>query len=235
MRLPVEDSPSAESRAQRPYRLGGVECWTARELAAQMAKQWEVASKDLGRGFITDWLQNELHDQDLARAVLDVLDAKNISADERLLWALVKLAPDLPPVWKQWSLAKDDLIATAHAANRGDEASRALLLELYKGKPDVLGIYAEEGHVECKRIRAYWRATARDYEKTWQTALSYGVPAKLQPDLTAVLPGLLLMAVSPTFQDEFQVEIQTLAQRLIHRPAWLSGLLELGVTSRARQ
>ena len=106
LRLPVEDSPSAESRAQRPYRLGGVECRTARELAVQMAKQWKVASKDLGRGFITDWLRNELHDQDLARAVLDVLDAKNISADERLLRALVKMARDLPPVWKQWSLGK---------------------------------------------------------------------------------------------------------------------------------
>jgi hypothetical protein len=63
--------------------------------------------------------------------------------------------------------------------------------------------------------------------------LAYGVPAKLQPDLTAVLPGLLLMAVSPTFQDELQTEIQALTQRLIHRPAWLVGLLELPLSGSA--
>jgi WD40 repeat protein len=227
LRLPVEDRPVSEAQAQRPYRLGQEECWTARELAVQMARHWEAASKDLGRGFISDWLRTELHDQDLARAALDVLDDSAMSADERLLRVLVKMAPDLPPVWKQWSLAKDDLIAAANQANQGDEACRGLLLMLYQGQPDVLGIYAEAGNAGCQQIRTGWQTTVTDYEKTWQTALAYGVPAKLQPDLAAVLPGLLLAAVSSKFQEELQAEIQTLAQRLIHRPAWLAGLLEL--------
>ena len=229
LRWPVDAglSDAGASRARRFYRLGGVECWTARELATQMAKQWETASKDLGRGFISDWLRNDLGDQDLARAALDVLDDSAMSADERLLRVLIKLAPDLPPVWKQWSLARADLIAAANAANRGDQACRALLLELHRGQPDVLGIYTEAGNVECQKICIGWQKTVTDYEKTWQTAMAYGVPAKLQPDLAAVLPGLLLAAVSSKFQKELQAEIQTLAERLIHRPAWLAGLLEL--------
>ena len=224
LRLPVEDSPSAEGRAQRPYRLGGVDCWTARELAGQMAQQWAAASKDLDRGFITDWLRNELHDQDLARAALDVLDDPKMDADERLLRVLVKMAPDLPPVWKQWSLALEDLSAAAQAASRGDAASQAMLWELYQGQPDVLGIYAAAGHADCGQAQDAWRQTVTEHEKTWQTALTYGVPEKLKPDLAVVLPGLLLAAMSPV---ELQKEIKSLAERLVHRPAWLTGLLEL--------
>ena len=235
LRLPVDAglSEAGASRARRFYRLGGVECWTARELATQMAKQWETASKDLQRGFITDWLRNDWGDQDLTRAVLDVLDARNMNADEQLLRVLLKLAPDLPPVWKQWSLAKEDLITAATAANQGDEVCQVLLLELHRGQPDVLRIYAEEGNAECQRIRTGWRMTVTDYEKTWQTALAYGVPEKLKPELAVVMPGLLLVMLSGVFQKELKVEMQTLVQRLIHCPAWLVDLLKLPLSGGA--
>jgi lipase chaperone LimK len=124
----------------------------------------------LGRGFITDWLRTELHDQDLARTALDVLDDAAMSADERLLRVLVKITPDLPPIWKQWSLAKADLIAAANQANQGDEACRGLLSDLYQ--QDVLGIYARLGNAECQRTEMDWQATVKDYEETWQTALA---------------------------------------------------------------
>ncbi len=232
LRLPVDAGRSevGASRARRFYRLGGVECWTARELATQMAKQWDTASKDLGRGFITDWLRNDWGDQDLTRAVLDVLDAKNRSADEQLLRVLLKLAPDLPPVWKQWSLAKEDLIAAAHAANRGDAASQRLLWELSQGPVDVMGIYAAADYAECRRIQDAWWRMITEYEKTWQTALAYGVPEKLKPELAVVMPGLLLAAMSPV---ELRAEIKTLAKQLIHCPTWLADLLKLPLSGGA--
>jgi len=223
LRLPVEESPSAEGRAQRPYRLGGVDCWTARELAVQMAQQWKAASKDLGRGFITDWLRNELHDQDLARAALDVLDDREMDADERLLRMLVRMAPDLPPVWKQWSLALEDLRAAAQAANQGDEACRRLLADLYQ--LNVLGIYAKAGNEECQRIQPDWRATVKDYEKTWQTAVANKhLLAKCQPDLVVALPSLLLVAVSPIFQNELEAQTKALLLESFEYPVWLSQL-----------
>ena len=232
LRLTVDAglSEAGASRARRFYRLGGVECWTARELATQMAKQWETASKDLQRGFITDWLRNDWGDQDLTRAVLDVLDDTAMSADEQLLRVLVKMAPDLPPVWKQWSLAQEDLIAAAHAANRGDAASQRLLWELSQGSVDVMGIYAAAGYAECRRIQDAWRRMITEYEKTWQTALAYGVPEKLKPDLAVVMPGLLLAAMSPV---ELRAEIKTLAKQLIHCPTWLADLLKLPLSGGA--
>jgi len=234
LRLPEIERPTNEARASRPYRLGGEECWTARELALQMARHWAAASKDLGRGFITDWLRTELHDQDLARTALDVLDDAAMGTDERLLRILVKMAPNLPPVWKQWSLAKADLIAVANQANQGDEACRGLLSMLYQGQPDVLGIYAEAGNGECQRIQMDWQATVKDYEETWQTALANNsLLAKSQPDRVVVLPSLLLAAVSPVFRDELEAEMKALAEDPFDRPVWFSDLL--GVRSRNGQ
>jgi len=225
LRLPEVEHPTNEPRASRPYRLGGEECWTAQELAVQMARHWAAASKDLGRGFITDWLRTELHDQDLARTALDVLDDAAMSADERLLRVLVKIAPDLPPVWKQWSLAKADLIAAANQANQGDEASRDLLVDLYQR--DVLGMYAEVGNAECQRIQMDWQTTIKNYEETWQTALANNsLLAQSQPDWVVVLPSLLLAASSPIFQDELDAEMKALAEEPFDRPpVWFSNLL----------
>jgi hypothetical protein len=190
-----------------------------------MARHWEAASKDLGRGFITDWLRTDLYDQDLARTALDVLDDAAMSADERLLRVLVKIAPDLPPVWKQWSLAKEDLIAAANQANQGDEACRGLLSDLYQ--QDVLGIYARVGNAECQRIQMDWQTTIKSYEETWQTALANNSSlAKSQPDLVVVLPSLLLAASSPMFQDELDAGMKALAEDPFDRPpVWFSDLL----------
>jgi len=224
--IPMEVvQPEAKTfRPRRFYRLGGVECRTGRELAEQIARQWEVARKDLARGLIADWLRGDLEDRDVARAALEVLDAQDMGLDERLLRLLVRLAPDLPPMWKSWSLATDDLVAVAHAANRGDETSRALLLELYRG--EILGVYASAGNEECRWLETLWREAGSEYEKIWQTALACGVPAKMQPDFSAVLPDLLLAAASPVFREELREAARTLAQHLVHPPSWLEGLLD---------
>ncbi len=227
LRVPVETvQPEARTfRPQRFYRLGGVECRTTRELAEQIAKQWDTAGRDLEKGLIAEWLRGEPDDRNSARAALDALeDTQDAGTDERLLRLRVKLGPDLSPVWKQWSLAPDHLVAAAVAANRGDESSRSRLLELYQG--EVLGIYGAAGNAECQRVQAAWRQTVAEYERAWRTALAYGVPPKLKPEVSAVLPDLLLAAVSATFQDELQEEVRTLAKHVPHRPAWLDGLLD---------
>ncbi len=227
LRVPAE-AVQPEARTFRPsrfYRLGGVECRTTRDLAEQIAKQWDAAGRDLEKGLIAEWLRGDPSDQELARAALDALeDSQDAGTDERLLRLRVKLAPDLPPVWKLWSLAPDDLAATASAANRGDESSQSRLLELYRG--EVLGIYGAAGNAECQRVQAAWRQTVAEYERTWQTVSAYGVPPKLKPELASVLPDLLLAAVSAAFRDALREEVRALAKDLSHRPAWLDGFLE---------
>jgi len=229
LRVPVEViAPEAVTFRPRPfYRLGGVECQTASALAAQMAQHWQVAIKDLTQGSISDWLRQTLSDQ----AVLDVLNVDDMDADERLLRLIAQLAPEMPPVWKQWSLTTESLSAAAQAAKENDAASQALLVDLYHSPLDILGIYAAAGNAQCRQLQAAWREAVAEYEKMWQAMRVYGMPTKLRPDWAVALPDLLLAAISPAFQDELHAEIQTLAQRLNDRPAWLDGLLKSPVHS----
>lgn len=220
---PPADAPQPEAVTFRPgrfYRLAGVDCRTARELAAQMACHWEEASKALAQGAIGDWLR-DLGEHEIGRAALEVLQADDMNPDERLTRLLAHLGADLPPRWKQWSLSANDLAITAQAARDGDAASQALLLQLHQGQPDVLGIYAAAGNAECQWMQAAWRAAAADYQRAWQTALAYRLPVKAQPDWAAALPDLLLAVVSPAFQSQLQAEAQSLAQGMNPRPAWV--------------
>ncbi|HAS51395.1 MAG TPA: hypothetical protein DCS21_06495 [Gammaproteobacteria bacterium] len=229
--LPV-DRPQPEAVTFRPgrfYRLAGVECRSPRELAAQMASHWEETRDALTRGTLGNWLRG-LGEQAVGRAALAVLDADGMPPDERLVRLLAHLAPDLPPRWKQWSLVSNDLAAMAQSAQDDDAASRALLLELYQGQPDVLGIYAAAGNAECQWLQAAWRSAAADYERVWQTARAYGLPvAKAPPDWAELLPEVLLAVTSPVFQDRIQIEVQSLARAVRPHPAWLDSLLNAAV------
>ncbi|MCB1765225.1 MAG: protein kinase [Candidatus Competibacteraceae bacterium] len=219
-------------RPRRFYRLAvGVECRSARELAAQMARHWEEAREDLLRGAIGDWLRHDLGEQEAPKAALEVLEVRDMDADERLARLLAHLAPDLPPVWKQWSLAANDLAATAQAVLEGDAASQALFLELDRVPPDILGIYAAAGNAECQWLQSAWRAMAVEYERTWQIAVTYGMPAKVHPDWAVVLAELLLATVSPAFQEQIQREVDRLARRVQQPPAWLTALLDASTQS----
>ncbi|MCP5158497.1 MAG: protein kinase [Gammaproteobacteria bacterium] len=232
LKAPV-DAAQPEAITFRPHRFyrltAGVECRTARELAAQIAHHWEEAREDLARGAIGEWLRCDLSEQEVSRAALEVLEIHDMDDDERLVRLLAHLAPDLPPVWKQWSLAANDLAQVAQAARDGDAASQTLLLELDRVPPDILGIYAAAGNAECQWLRSAWRAMATEYERIWQMALTYGMPAKGRPEAALVLAELLLATVSPAFQEQLQKEITILASALGQRPAWLDSLLSASV------
>ncbi len=226
--LPVETAQpeAATFRPHRVYRLAGMECRTAHDLALHIGDHWQAASQDLARGQIAEWLRTDLGDPALAQAARDLLRDGTLTADERLLRLRVQLAPALPPVWKGQSLAVDELRTLAQAARDGDAARQALLLELYQGQPDVLGVYAAAGHPECRQIQANWRTASADYEQSWQTALAGGAPAQLQPEWPAALAELTLALLTPALQAQREAEIREAAEQVILRPAWLNDLLE---------
>ena len=230
LRAPLEIvAPEAVTFRPRPfYRLGGVECQTAPQLALQMARHWQIARKELAQGAMSDWLRYTLGDQkdEAARLALQILDDPDMNADERLLRLIAQIAPQIAPVWKECSLDNDSLIAVAQAAINGDTSSQSLLLELLQGSLDILGIYAAAGNPQCQQLQIAWQGTVAEYEKTWQTVLAYGVPAKLRPDWALALPDLLLATLSPSFQNQLQSEIATGSKSVNDRPAWLDRLLK---------
>jgi hypothetical protein len=102
--------------ALRAYRVGERECRTPRELAVALAADWTAGVKDLKRGMLRAWLQNELRDQNLARAAADAEEALELSDDERLLRLLLRLDPQLPPVFKGYDVSIPGLAALTRKA-----------------------------------------------------------------------------------------------------------------------
>ena len=98
--LSVPDNAEGHATAVRPYRFGKTEATTGTELALALAKHWDAARKDVARGQVARWLEQELHDYNLVRVLRDIQDRKGVSDDARLLQFLVAVAPDLPPVWR---------------------------------------------------------------------------------------------------------------------------------------
>jgi len=87
-----------EVRAVRPYRLGQHQCWSALELACAMCEQWDVAVKRMARrADVERWLANDLNDQNLLNAFLDIAEIPGITPESALITFLQTLLPGAIP------------------------------------------------------------------------------------------------------------------------------------------
>ena len=229
LQVAIEATPAGTAaRNYRPYKFQGVACWTAHELAVELARHWDEGVKDLQQGFILPWLRDELRDQDLAHVLLDLGNTKKMKDDERLLRLLVTITPDMPPVWKQWSLAKEDLIALADSAIKGNSLHQKTLEEIYRR--DVLTIYAAAGHVECQTVREQWQCVVTEYQQTWNKMIKQGASTQWRPDQATMLPALLLVAFLPSFSVQLAAKIKKLLKELTTPPDYLKKWLNKPVS-----
>jgi hypothetical protein len=242
---PTLAAPAEEATASpvaHPYRIGDKECRGAVELALALAAHWETGAKDLRRGSVGRWLEQELNDYDLARRLHDILDLGG-SDDRALLHFLLVVAPNQPPVWRGTPLDRANLLAMANKAASGDRVARAWLDSV--GQEGALALCAGQGHIALgefgdqwrdglQRFRAVWQQ-AQDAELKWRAepksidgeastravdidALVYGVASRMTPPRIADLhPHLLLALAYPQY-------VENLRGELIAAQAELSGL-----------
>ncbi len=165
--LPVPQE-GATSVALRPYRLGDSHCTTAVELAASLAKHWEDGCKDLMRGSVAKWVDDELHDHNLLRKLQDVMDRRDASPDWRLLNVILLAAPDIPAVWQGLVISRESLLVAARKATQGDSRSAAWLSSLHtQGVLEVLG---QHGREEATAFRHQWLAGLARFDALWNQA-----------------------------------------------------------------
>lgn len=102
--VPTESDPFSELNRSphrtRPYHFKGEQYDCPEELAAAMAEIWDEALKHFNRGFVTDWVRSDLRNQDLANMLMDISQDPDLSAEERLIVALMALNPEMPPVFR---------------------------------------------------------------------------------------------------------------------------------------
>ena len=157
-----------EASNVRPYRFGTTEATTAPELALALARHWDEAKRDLARGHVARWLESELHDHNLLRALQDIRETRGLGEDGKLLRFLLAATPDLPPVWKGRTLSEESVIAAAREAAKGDVASVDWLESLVHD--DVLASYRDAGHAALGALDLRWREGWQSFETIWREA-----------------------------------------------------------------
>jgi hypothetical protein len=219
--LAVPEGADGVASTVRPYRIGKMEAATGSELAVALAKNWDAARRDLQRGQIARWIEQELHDYNLLRALRDAQEQKGSSDDGRLLRLLLAASPDLPPVWQGAPVTPDTVTATARSAASGDESARDWLDSLVRD--DVLTTFADAGDKPLRDLARHWRDAwdaftarwqeARSAEESWRQAprdvgggthavsyddLAYGPLHRLELPPRRTVDGALLVALADT-------------------------------------
>lgn len=202
--LAVADDAEGTASGVRPYRFGKTEATTGAELALALAKHWDAARRDMQRGQIARWLEQELHDYNLLRTLRDIQEQKGVSDDGRLLRFLLAAAPDLPPVWRGTAVTVDAIVATARAAANADDEARDWLESLVRD--DVLASFADTGNQALRDLDRRWREGWQAFAGAWQGAqraeerfrqqprdVGGGTPAVSYDDLAFASPGWLAL------------------------------------------
>lgn len=164
--------PDAEgvATAVRPYRIGKAEATNAAELALALARNWDEARRDLARGQVARWVEQELHDHNLVRALRDAQDQRDLTDDGRLLRFLVAAAPELPPIWRGSPVTRDAVLAAARAgANRGDTPGDDAAIDWLDSlvRDDVLASCARTDPT-LHTLKDAWDDAWSKFEQRWE-------------------------------------------------------------------
>ena len=177
--LTIPEGAEGVASAVRPYRVGESEATSGAELGVALARHWHEGCRDLKRGQIARWLETDLHDHNLLRALRDILERKGMSDDARLARFLVACAPELPPVWRGQPVTPDTIVASARAAASDDIDAADWLESLYHD--DALAIYTAAGHAELARLDEAWRGDVLRSQALWDAAVQAEERWRTQP------------------------------------------------------
>ena len=109
---------AAAAIGQKPYRFQGQEYGDAAGLAVVLAEHWEEGVKHWGRGYVLQWVEKDLGDQDLASQLHDVQDDKDLPTAELQLGAAVLAMNTELPLSYRGELVTTESLATNWEAGR---------------------------------------------------------------------------------------------------------------------
>lgn len=232
------------------YRIGPVECRTITELAVAFARDWDAGARDLARGQVTRWVEQELHDHNLARRLADLAERRSQSDDMYLARFLRLVAPDLPPVWRGQPISRASLLAAAHKTMADDVPALRWLDSI--AREQVLALYGSAQDGDLAVIDQRWRDGWERFGEIWRAAdaaaaafrrdaanvgtagsgklanmdhLMYGVPTwQALPRQELVNGPLLLWLLEPGFADRLRAEITAAQAELGGYCRWFDGL-----------
>ena len=212
---------AGEGAAVRHYTLVRCQCLTRIDLALALARYWEEGKKDLMRGVVLNWVEQDLRDFNLARDIHDALIRHDLSDDARLLRVIVSALPGIPPIWKGRIISRETLARSATQAVDDNMEALGWLLSIYKD--DVLHLLGECGNADMAKISVEWNQGVEAYRRLWERAktlecegrcqsgtlsggapdvdyMLYLAPIRMNvPALNKILPDLVLALYVPAF------------------------------------
>lgn len=209
--------------AQRPYRLGAIDCWCARDVARAIASGWDATIEGLEDSCITAWLRDELQDGRLSKAVEDLLANDGLTADARLLHLQAIMAPNRTVTWRGIKLEQTYLADFARQA-RNDPAALASIRGMFRN--GILRICSDAGHEEFGAIQAKWEAAnifcnaVLGKIKSKESSL-----AITSSTLNQILARLLLLQLDENMMEAMRVELQSSEYAVLGRTvSWYADL-----------
>jgi hypothetical protein len=242
---------AGDGTAVRPYTLRKAQCRTRSDLALALAQYWEEGAKDLRRGTIVQWVEQELRDFDLARDIHDVMAMHELSDDGRLLRVLLRALPGMPPIWRGKVITQQVLVqVAARVIDHPDEkATSNWLFSIYL--EDVLSVLGEYGNADMASIGVAWKQGAESYRKWWARSrtledawleqpfgakasavvdvqyLMYLAPMRLNvPPISLILPDLVLALYLPEFSVSLKKIVTTHCLSTTQHCGWYMTLIE---------
>ncbi|MDD2776495.1 MAG: inactive serine/threonine-protein kinase VRK3 [Gallionella sp.] len=163
-RLTMPDD-AGEGAAVRPYTLKKSQCTTRNDLALALARYWEEGKKDLARGTITQWVEQDLRDFNLARDIQDVMARHELSDDGRLLRVILCALPGMPPIWQGKVITQAALVRAAMLALEGHRESRLWLFSIYR--EGVFKVLGDNGNTDMLAFSQTWKSGVEQYRQLW--------------------------------------------------------------------
>ena len=246
--LVAPDETAVGASVVKPYRIGGAECTNAQELAVALARHWDDACKDLARGTLARWIEQELADYNLLRALRDAQDERGIDDDTRVLRFLRAACPTLPPVWRGEPLTPETVLAHARKAVADDGDAIRWLDSVWRA--DALAAFPEAPALT--QLDATWRDSWQRFGAAYAAgnalhdaahqeaarrpategghvdfdAVAFGARGQMvAPEAHDVHGALLLAAADPDYLQALRAEVATARARLVDRDSWLETLV----------
>lgn len=91
---------AARARTRAGYKFAGTEYLEPAALAGALGSHWNEGVKNLARGYVLRWVEEQVGDEELASTLQDIADDDHLDAEQRLSAALLALDPDLPLIWR---------------------------------------------------------------------------------------------------------------------------------------
>jgi hypothetical protein len=129
----ASESPTVAGRSYRPYKFMGIDYSSPAELAEALANSPGEGVKYLSRGLLTQWVKDEVKDFDLTSYLMDLLEDKGLTANQRLSVAILAMNPKLPLTWCGEVVNQDWFVGNVIVAIELLESSVPAWLEKLRG------------------------------------------------------------------------------------------------------